>query len=129
MNAEKRSYFRKNVHLLGSIAGNDVETHFACQNLSVGGMAIRINDSAQILENTVLTIRLPSLNLQATVWVHWREPLGNRVALIGVKFLRVSPIRDHSLPVVPKPYEPYEVKEELRQALDGIQRSHAVHAN
>ena len=89
----------------------DNETLFACRNLSLNGMAVRINDADVAEEDTVVMIRLPSLNLHGAAWVIWRERIDDSAAALGLKFLRLGPIPDTRLPIVPRPYEAYEVRE------------------
>lgn len=111
MISERRIAFRKNVNMVGLICGSDWEMPFASRNLSVGGMAIRVSEMQPLAENTVVNLRLPSLNLEAAAWVTWMAPASTDVAEMGMKFLRFGPIPDGRLPVVPRPYEGYEVIE------------------
>lgn len=113
MKTEKRSQFRKNVHMIGSIQIDDRETLFACRNISLNGMSVRLKEEEMQAAHTVINLRLPSLNLQGTAWVSWVEALDDKSAALGLKFLRLNPIPDARLPIVPRPYEPYEVKEFL----------------
>jgi hypothetical protein len=88
---ERRSAYRKNLKVGGTLISDDLELPFFTKNISLDGFQAYINEAASFSESLLASkkiyVRLPALSLEGEVSLSWVETDANGVFRFGFKFL------------------------------------------
>lgn len=100
MTNDKRSTYRKNLKMSGTLVSGDTELSFFTRNVSLSGFqaysAEPVLESQSLQPNEKVYVRLPELSLEGEVAVSWTDIDANGIFNFGFKFIDIRGVAGNS---------------------------------